>query len=116
MGMYMIKINCITNLKTIIKIKLLYCDRLLKCSLIKKIFGNYISEKWLVSKISREALKRSNKKLNLPTKYVKDPNNLIKERSTDDKQSYEKLLNMMLLGRTAVTHHYEELRMPKIQK
>lgn len=115
MGMYMIKINCMTNLKTIIKIKLLYCDRLLKCSLIKKIFGNYISEKWLVSKISREALKCSNKKLNLSTKYVKDLNNPIKEKLTDDKQSNEKLLTIMPLGRTAVTYHYEDLRMPKIQ-
>ena len=44
--MYMIKINCMKNLKIIKnKIKLLYGDRLLNCSLIKKIFGNYISEK-----------------------------------------------------------------------
>lgn len=104
--MYMIKINCMKNLKIIKnKIKLLYGDRLLNCSLIKKIFGNYISEKWLISKISREALKLSNKELNPPTKNVEDLNKPIKERSTDDKRSYGKLLNIMPLGRTAVTYH-----------
>lgn len=39
----------------------------------------------------------------MPTESIKDLNNPIKERYTDDKQSHDKLFNIMLLGRTAVT-------------